>query len=275
MDTPDGWPGRPTLLGVPFDGASSFMAGAAEAPPRLRAALRDPASNSWTEALADVAVPGAVADAGDLSREDLLADRNGAITRAVAAIYASGGRPMVLGGDHAITWPVLRAVRAACGGPLSVLHLDAHNDLYEDFEGDRMSHACPFARVMEEGLADQLVQVGIRAMTRHQREQADRYGVEVIDMRRWGRGDRPVLRHPTYISLDMDVLDPAHAPGVSHREPGGLTVREVLGLAQGVEQPIVGADLVEYNPRRDVDEVTASVGGKLLKELLGAMLVSR
>ncbi len=275
MYASDGPPGRPTLLGIPFDGASSFMAGAAGAPPRLRAALRDPASNSWTEALVDIGAPGAWADAGDLSSDALAADRNGTITGAVADIYAEGGRPMVLGGDHAITWPVLRAVRAACEGPLAVLHLDAHNDLYESFEGDRMSHACPFARIMEEGLADQLVQVGIRAMTRHQRDQAERYGVDVIDMRRWARGDRPALRHPTYISLDIDVLDPAHAPGVSHREPGGLTVREVLGLVQDVGQRIVGADLVEYNPRRDLGDVTASVGGKLLKELLGAMLVSR
>jgi len=124
---------------------------------------------------------------------------------------------------------------------------------------------------MEEGLAEQLVQVGIRAMSRHQREQADRFGVEVIDMRRWVAGERYTLRHPVYLSLDLDVLDPAFAPGVSHREPGGLSVREVLGIVQAIDQPIVGADLVEYNPRRDLSEVTAPVCAKLIKEIVAAM----
>ncbi len=108
-------------------------------------------------------------------------------------------------------------------------------------------------------------------MTGHRREQASRYGVEVFDMRRWLAGERFVLRHPVYHSLDFDVLDPAFAPGVSHREPGGMDVREVLGIVQGIDTPIVGADLVEYNPRRDLDGVTATVCAKLLKEILAAM----
>lgn len=259
--------GVPTLLGLPFDEASSFRRGAADAPPLIRAAMRSDASNMWTETLVDLSVPGAYADAGDA---DLAGDARDAMTAAVAQVMAAGGRPVVLGGDHAVTWPVLRAVRAA-HRELSILHFDAHNDLYDHFEGDKGSHACPFARIMEAGLADELIQVGIRAMTGHQREQADRFGVDVIDMRRWVAGVRPAVRHPVYISIDLDVLDPAHAPGVSHREPGGLSVRDVLTVLQGLRVPIVGADLVEYNPARDLDGVTATVGGKVLKELLGAM----
>jgi arginase len=259
--------GTPTLLGLPFDEASSFRRGAAGAPPLIRAAMRSDASNMWTEALVDLGAPGAYADAGDA---DLSGDARGAMTAAVAGVMAAGGRPLVLGGDHAVTWPVLRAVRAA-HRELSILHFDAHNDLYDHFEGDRGSHACPFARIMEAGLADELVQVGIRAMTGHQREQADRFGVDVIDMRRWVAGVRPSLKYPVYISLDADVLDPAFAPGVSHREPGGLSVRDVLTVLQELQVPIVGVDLVEYNPERDLDGVTAAVCGKLLKELLGAM----
>jgi arginase len=264
-------PGLPTLLGVPWDGASAFRRGAAGAPAAIREALRSHAGNAWTESLVDLGVPGAFADAGDLS---LVTDHAAAITAGVAAILASGGRPVVLGGDHSITHPVLQAVRARHPA-LSILHLDAHNDLYDHFEGDRGSHACPFARIMEAGLADQLVQVGIRAMTGHQREQAARFGVEVIDMRAWLAGRRPALRHPAWISLDVDVLDPAFAPGVSHREPGGLSVRDVLALLQAVEVPVVGADLVEYNPDRDVDALTAPVCAKLLKELLSVMLSPR
>lgn len=112
-------------------------------------------------------------------------------------------------------------------------------------------------------------------MNGHQRTQADRFGVEVIEMRRWVEGVRPVLRHPVYISLDVDVIDPGHAPGVSHREPGGMSVREVLSVLQAIAQPVIGADLVEYNPVRDLDGVTGAVCGKLLKELLGAMVGGR
>jgi agmatinase len=195
------------------------------------------------------------------------------IERGVTALLDRGQRPLVLGGDHSITWPVLRAVRPR-HPRLSVLHLDAHPDLYDEFDGDRRSHACPFARAMEEGLADQLVQVGIRAMTGHQADQAARFGVETIDMRAWSTGRRFNLQHPVYISIDLDALDPAFAPGVSHREPGGLSVREVLALIQGISLPIVGADVVEYNPGADIEDLTAGVAAKVVKEVVAAMLRS-
>lgn len=259
--------GLPTILGARYDASSSFLRGPADAPGAIRREMRSESSNRWSEALVEV-VPGDTwDDAGDILLGD---DPRGAIEDAVAGQLARGRRPLVLGGDHSVTYPVLRAMRRH-HPRLSILHLDAHNDLYDSFEGDRFSHASPFARIMEEGLADQLVQVGIRAMTGHQREQADRFGVDVIDMRHWVAGDRFILRHPVYLSLDVDVLDPAFAPGVSHREPGGLSVREVLGLVQGIDQPLVGADLVEYNPRRDVEDLTAPVCAKLVKEIISAM----
>ncbi|HEX6316097.1 MAG TPA: arginase family protein, partial [Gemmatimonadaceae bacterium] len=120
--------------------------------------------------------------------------------------------------------------------------------------------------------ASRLVQVGIRCLNGHQQAQADRYGVEVIDMRAWSRGTRPSLVDGNvYLSIDLDGIDPAHAPGVSHREPGGLTVREVIGLVQDVAGTIVGADVVELNPSRDVDGMTARVAAKLVKELMSRM----
>jgi arginase len=155
---------------------------------------------------------------------------------------------------------------------LTILHLDAHPDLYEEFEGDRFSHACPFARIMEEGLARRLVQVGIRTLNSHQRRQAQRYGLEVMEMRSWETGARPAVDGAVYLSVDLDVLDPAFAPGVSHREPGGLSVREVLSLVQQMGGGLVGADLVEYNPRQDIGGVTAVVAAKIVKEIAGRML---
>jgi agmatinase len=255
---------------VPYDAASSFMRGAAAAPARVREALASPASNAWSEDGVDVGAPGALADAGDVAFDEG-ADPRAAIAAAVRALLAGGGAPLVLGGDHSVTYPVLRAVREAHPA-LTVLHVDAHPDLYDAYEGDRWSHACPFARVMEDGLADRLVQVGVRTMNGHQRAQAARFGVEVVDMRAWAAGARPTLAGPVYLSLDVDALDPAFAPGVSHREPGGLTTRELLTLVQGAGGALVGADVVELNPSRDADGVTATVCAKLVKEIAARLI---
>jgi agmatinase len=178
---------------------------------------------------------------------------------------------LVLGGDHAVTYPVVRAHAERYPG-LTVVHLDAHPDLYDAFEGNRLSHACPFARILEEGLARRLVQVGIRTQNAPQREQAVRFGVEQVDMRAW-RPDLVVEADgPVYVSVDLDVLDPAFAPGVSHPEPGGLSAREVIGFLQRLRGSVVGADVVELNPARDAGDATARVAAKLAKELLARLL---
>lgn len=264
-------PGPPRLIGLPWDGGSSFLRGAAAAPPAIRAALASPAGNSYAENGRDIAGPGGLGDAGDLVLGPDAAQARGAIEAGLAALLDTGARPIALGGDHSVTYPGLRAIAPRHRG-LTILHVDAHPDLYEQFEGDRFSHACPFARILEEGLAARLVQVGIRTRTEHQRRQAERWDVETIDMRAWAAGERPRVEGPLYLSIDLDGIDPAHAPGVSHREPGGLTVREVVTLVQGAGGRLAGADVVEYNPRRDLDGVTAAVAAKLVRELAGRML---
>ncbi len=261
--------GIPTLLGVPHDASSSYLRGPAQAPPRIREALHSPSSNLSTESGRSLADASWWRDAGDLalpSPATIRADIEAGVTQVIDA----GGRPLVLGGDHSVTYPVVRAV-AAAHGPFTLLHFDAHADLYDELDGDRHSHACPFARIMEAGLVSRLVQVGIRTLNAHQREQAARFGVEVIDMRPVAAGVRPQLSGPVYVSLDLDVLDPAFAPGVSHWEPGGLSTRELLTMLQAIDGPIIGADLVEYNPLRDPTGLTGMVAAKVLKELLDAM----
>ena len=261
---------RPRIIGLPYDLRSSFLRGAADAPPVIRAALRSSAGNQWSEDLHDLGEEGVLTDAGDLDLSSA-SDAGERIEAGIAAVLADHGRPIALGGDHAVTYHVMRSVYVA-HGPCTVLHIDAHPDLYEEFEGDRFSHACPFARVMEERLASRLVQVGIRAMTAHQRAQADRFGVEVIDMRAWQSGARPSITGSVYLSIDLDGIDPAHTPGVSHREPGGLTVRDVIGLVQRIEGTLLGADIVEFNPSQDVGGLTAHVAAKLVKEVAARML---
>lgn len=262
-------PGLPTLLGIPFDAYSSYLRGAGEAPPRIREASHCDASNSWSESGVDLGVADVYADAGDLVFSDK--DAFAAIEAEVGALIEQGKRPVSLGGDHSITYPVVKAF-ARRYPELTIFHFDAHPDLYDEFEGNRLSHACPFARIMESGLAKRLVQVGIRTINRHQREQAQRFGVEVIEMRSLGALERLKAVGPVYITFDMDVLDPAFAPGVSHREPGGMSVREAIAHLHAIEGEIVGADLVEYNPVQDVGGVTATVAGKVLKEILGKMI---
>lgn len=157
---------------------------------------------------------------------------------------------------------------------IEILHIDAHSDLYHGFEGDPHSHSCPFARIMEEGLASRLVQIGIRCLTPHLREQNKNFGVEVLKMKDYALDKIPQFNRPIYISLDMDAFDPAYAPGVSHHEPGGFTSRQVFEIIHSIEVPIIGADLTEFNPDRDVSGITAALAAKLMKEMLGKMLIN-
>src|SRR6201997_5466420 len=257
--------GVPTLLGIPYDAQSSYLRGAAEAPAKIREALACDASNHWTEIGVDLGPAGVYEDRGDLkfSEEDAFA----VIERGVDEIIRQGKRPVCLGGDHSITFPIVKAVARKYSG-LTIFHLDAHPDLYDEFEGNRLSHACPFARIMEAGLAKRLVQVGIRTINGHQREQAQKFGVEVVEMRALPAYDKLRATGPVYITFDMDVLDPAFAPGISHREPGGMSVREAIAHLHAIDGEIVGADLVEFNPVRDIDGMTATVGEEILKEIL-------
>jgi arginase family enzyme len=162
---------------------------------------------------------------------------------------------------------------AALYPDVSILHIDAHGDLYDEFEGDRFSHACPLARILEEGLCSRLVQVGIRTLTPHQRSQIARFNVDCVEMQHFAGGARPVIDGPVYVSCDLDGLDPAFAPGVSHREPGGLSVRDVLSLIHNLSGPVVGADVVEFNPAQDVSGMTAATAAKLVREIAGHILL--
>jgi len=280
----------PTLIGIPFDGESSYLRGAGEAPPKIRQAMRCDASNMWTELGVDLGVAGVFEDAGDLEIVEGGADGGenphfsqnqgevgppifSTIRSAIGELVEAGKRPVSLGGDHSISYPIVKAF-ATRYSDLTIFHFDAHPDLYDEFEGNRLSHACPFARIMEAGLVKRLVQVGIRTINGHQREQAKRFGVEVAEMRGLPAYEKLKAAGPVYITFDIDVLDPAFAPGVSHREPGGMAVREAIAHLHAIEGEIVGADIVEYNPVQDVSGVTATVAAKILKEILGKMIAN-
>jgi arginase len=262
------------LIGILSDENSSYKKGAARAPRFIRQALHCESANYCSELGVDLSDNPHFIDVGDRDVADG-AKNFLAIEADIEQILEQGALPLVLGGDHAITYPVVRAINRITG-PMNILHFDAHPDLYDNFEGNPWSHASPFARIMENGLASRLVQVGIRTLSRHQREQSQRFGVETHEMKDLDIGSVGLdFEGPVYISFDMDALDPAFAPGVSHHEPGGLSVRDVLGIVQRLPNRIVGADIVEYNPDRDINDMTAMVAAKLLKEIAGKMLLNR
>jgi len=264
-------PGMVAVMGIPYDENSSFMQGPALAPAKIREVLHSGATTLCAENGIDLETESRFVDLGDIEFINGLNPLQ-SIEEATTHILKKEAYVLSLGGDYLVTYPILKAY-AATHGPLDILHLDAHPDLYDHFEGNRHSHACPFARIMEEGLANRLVQIGIRTMTPHQREQADRFGVEVIDMGHWDPNIEFDFERPVYVSLDLDVLDPGFAPGVSHHEPGGLSPRDTIHLIHHLKAPVVGADIVEYNPLRDPIDMTAMVAVKLLKEIAGHMIM--
>ena len=258
------------LIGFRYDENSSFTKGAAEGPSQIRAALRSEAWHLTSENGTDLSGDATFFDAGDIepvAGSDMFA----LIENSTSTLLNDGLSPICLGGDHSITYPIVRAF-ARKYQPLNILHFDAHPDIYESFQGNRYSHASPFARIMQHKLVTRLVQVGIRTFNAHQREQVKKYGVESIEMHQLR--DDLVLEFdaPVYISFDVDALDPAFAPGVSHREPGGLSTRQAINLIQRMKGKVVGADIVEFNPRMDPLHITGTVCAKLLKEIAARML---
>jgi arginase len=263
-------PVKLALIGFRYDENSSYMKGAADAPPQIRAALRSESWNLSSESGIDLGAENTFFDAGDMEPGGGN-EMPSLIEQSIATLLSDGLTPISLGGDHSITYPIIKALSRKYSD-LSILHFDAHPDLYHDFQGNRYSHASPFARIMEEKLVRRLVQVGIRTINAHQREQINRFGVEVIDTRELREMRGFEFDTPVYISFDMDALDPAFAPGVSHREPGGLSTRQAIDLIQGVKGQVVGADIVEFNPRMDPLHITGTVCAKLLKEIAAKML---
>ncbi|CAK9103964.1 Arginase 1 [Durusdinium trenchii] len=283
------------MFGICDSRGSSWVQGAELAPPALREALCAPSSNGFAERGALAVPPDGFFDLGDLTDPP-----DEVVELFLHQILDKQLFPLVLGGDHAITRPVLKALHSfrqnssAASRPLVVLQFDAHADLYEDLDtpfrsppDPELSHAAQMSRILEHGYCDQLVQVGVRCNTVQNRRQIQRFGVDCIEMHQVAAQGRDIAAQisaaveaklgsgyraeaDVFVTLDLDCLDPAFAPGVAHPEPGGLTVRQVVDTLHFLDcGQFVGADVVELNPPRDVaDNLTARTGAKLLKELL-------
>ncbi|MEB2836357.1 MAG: agmatinase [Desulfurococcales archaeon] len=258
------------VLGVAWDGSSSFRRGASGAPRVIRAATSEALYNSFTEDLVDLREAWSYDDLGDVAGSTF-----GEIVERVKSIVTSrylGQLFLFLGGDHSITYATVRALKEASPEGFGLVYFDAHPDLYESYEGDPYSHACVLRRIVEDGLVhpSNIVIVGVRAPTREQIVYAEEAGIKIITASEARRLTELNLSFDrAYISFDLDVLDPAHAPGVGNPEPGGLSTRELVDLVRSLRVDVIGFDVVELIPSYDCSGITAYAAAKIIRETLG------
>jgi len=269
------------VLGVPFDSGVSYRPGARFGPSAVREASRLLQGYNQFQDVAPFQVQ-QVADLGDVNANPFnIEEALTAIERRAKELTAAGTKIVTIGGDHTIALPLLRAA-ADAHGPVALLHFDAHLDTWDTYFGQPYTHGTPFLRAHEEGLLsrDNLTHVGIRANLHHKhdldRDAAIGFGIistmdiaergvgEIISAMKERIGDTPV-----YISIDIDVLDPSHAPGTGTPEAGGLTSREMIQMLRGISDlNIVGADVVEVAPSYDWAQLTGLAASSLIYELI-------
>ncbi|BDZ45621.1 agmatinase [Naasia aerilata] len=273
------------VVGVPFDSGVSYRPGARFGPAHVRESSRLLRPYNHVQDVSPFAEL-QVADAGDIAVNPFsIEDAVREIEERADALSAGGTRLLTIGGDHTIALPLLRSV-AKRHGPVAVVHFDAHLDTWDTYFDAPVTHGTPFRRASEEGLIDLTasLHVGIRGPLYGREDLADdaRLGFAILgshDVERHGMaaalermharlGDRPV-----YVSVDIDVLDPAHAPGTGTPEAGGLTSRELLEFLRGLrEHRIVGADVVEVAPAYDHAQLTGIAASHVAYELLTSMV---
>ncbi len=273
------------VLGVPFDSSVSYRPGARFGPAHIRQSSR--LLRPYNPALDIGPFAGQqVADAGDVACNPFnIAEAIGQIQAAAGDLLASGGtRLLTLGGDHTIALPLLRAIHQR-HGPVAVLHFDAHLDTWDTYFGEPYTHGTPFRRASEEGLIDlaHSIHIGIRGplydrVDLTETEQLGFQTVHCVEIEELGvagtvnRMRDRLASAPVYVSIDIDVLDPAHAPGTGTPEAGGMTSRELLGVIRGLAGlHIVSADIVEVAPAYDHAEITGIAASHVAYELLSVM----
>ena len=259
-----------SIIGIPTDTNSSFMSGASQAPPIIMSEFNSDATNKFSENGIDLGRGNHWLDRGNLI---LTEPHNefGLISSAIQKELTNNNCCISIGGDHSITYPII-AAHHKFFPKINIVHFDAHPDLYENYDDNPFSHASPFARIMENNLAISLTQIGIRTMNDHQQDQAERYKVKIITMDQFSSDIKLKFEDPIYISIDLDGIDPSFAPGVSHPEPGGFSTRDIITIISNISGKVIGADIVEYNPKKDMNNITAITAAKLLKELMGKIL---
>jgi agmatinase len=276
------------LLGIPYDGGTSYRAGARFGP----RAIREQSSliRSWHPVLKVHPFERLrVADCGDVDVTPIsIEDTYAAVSRRVDEVLAAGARPLCVGGDHSVTLPILRSL-ARRHGPVGVVHFDAHPDTWDEYFGHKFFHGTPFRRAVEEGALDpaRFIQIGLRGPLYGPEDFAfhDERGIEPIRIETvkergvdWVAARLERLRGgPVYCSFDIDAVDPAYAPATGTPEVGGLTAYEALSLVRHlVGLDLVGADIVEVSPPYDgPGQITSLLAANLMFELVCLFALAR
>lgn len=269
------------LVGVPYDGGITNRPGARHGPREIRN------QSSLMRSIHHVdrfnPYEGTrVADIGDVPFSEVYSPEKtmNEITDFYREIVAAGAMPLTAGGDHSISFPILRAL--AVDGPVGMVHVDAHTDTWDSFQGSKFNHGAPFRRAVEAGVLDpkRTIQIGIRGAQNAPEgwdystqsgmrvmfmEEVDDIGISAV----LEEAKRVVGEGSTYLSFDIDSLDPAYAPGTGTPEAGGFTTREALKLLRGLEGlSLIGGDVVEVSPPFDPSGNTALAGATVMYEIL-------
>lgn len=276
-------PAHLLVLGVPFDGGTTMKAGARMGPAAIRQASAGlyPCNRERKQLLHQVY---AVQDGGDVAVVPMSVDKTYTAIKSHLNTFPSSSKVLFLGGDHSIVLPHLRWLHHHLG-PLALIHLDAHHDLWDDFWDDRYNHATVFRRALEEGLIDasHTIQVGLRGSLDSSEEDqyGDGLGLRQITTGEWySKGSEWVSQaihqrlqgaKAIYISIDIDVVDPAFAPGTGTPEAGGPNSFMVLSLLRQLHFPIAGGDVVELAPDLDPTGTSSLFAATLAQELLFLM----
>jgi len=268
------------LIGIPFDGGTTYRPGARFGPRNIR--VQSAMIRPWNPVLKiNPFEKWRVADFGDLSINPLsIEDTYQRIAEQLGEVLRSGARSVCVGGDHSILLPILRAIHKQFG-PVGFIQLDAHGDTWGGYFGSPHSHGTPVKYAIEEGLIEKThaLQVGLRGQVYSDGDFdfAHKHGIQIVTSEEFHRGGvELVKRHlkkfgarPVYVTLDIDVVDPAFAPGTGTPQVGGLSSAQILELVRGLKGlRLVGCDLVEVSPPYDSGEITSLLAANLLYELL-------
>jgi len=256
------------ILGAPYDAMSTNRRGAVKAPQAIREASSARSLNPCTEEGHSLKEVIRLADNGDLILPEDPIEMEREVRGAVSEILDSGAVPLLLGGDHSITFAAAKSV-AEKHGKIDILYMDAHPDLYDRYDDSPYTHASTAYRLAKEVDFGRFVQVGVRMPAEGQFDLAKELGIQLITAYHLVAPENLKFENPLYITLDMDCLDPAFAPGVGNPVPGGLTSRELLDILKSLTGKVAGADVVEYVPDFDVSQITATAAARFVIEIAG------
>jgi len=273
------------VVGFPWDISSTFRKGPKEAPPIIRKITTAKFYNPFTENGVDLTRIWRVYDYGDVEAAPSIDEMRKRVCNVIRNLYNEELRFLFLGGDHLITYFLLHALTQLSKGNWALIYLDSHLDLEEEYEGDRYSHGCVVRRLVEEtNLRPQsIVEVGIRSFLPPERKFADDMGIKIMSTVEFeslgasGAAKRILKLLPKdveriYLSIDLDILDPAYAPGLGYPEAGGISTRSLIDFIHGLKElEIVAFDVVELCPQYDSSSITAIGAGKIILETLGIM----